>query len=69
MPHMKELHRRYEDQGLVLIGVHTTNGSEKMAAYAETEKIPFPICIDVGGSTVESFAVDSYPDYYVIDRA
>jgi hypothetical protein len=42
MPHTNELYHRYEDQGLVLIGIHVTS---------------------------KSFAVDSYPDDYLIDRA
>ena len=40
-----------------------------MAAYAEEAGIDYPIAIDVGGATTGAFAVDSYPDYYVIDRA
>lgn len=60
---------RYQDQGLVLIGVHTTRGSDQMAAYVESAGIDYPVAIDKGGETVKVFAVDSYPDYYLIDRA
>jgi len=31
--------------------------------------INYPIAVDTDGKTVTAFAVDSYPDYYVIDRS
>ncbi len=60
---------RYADQGLVIIGVHTTNGGDKMAEMAESSAIPYPLAIDSNNVTKTAFAVDSYPDYYLIDRA
>ncbi|MFQ5507352.1 MAG: peroxiredoxin family protein [Planctomycetota bacterium] len=69
MPHLGELHRRLADQGLVCIGVHTEKKGEQMAAYVEEEGIPFPVAVDSEGKTVEAYRVDSYPDYYLIDRA
>ncbi len=66
---MIELARRYEDQGLVLIGIHTKNKGDQMAAYAKKVEINFPIAVDSDGKTVKAFAVNSYPDYYLIDRA
>ena len=68
MPHMKELARRYRDQGQVLIGIHTKNAAERMPAYVEKESIDFPIALDAEGLTVQSYRVDSFPDYYLIDR-
>ena len=69
MPKLNELHATYEDQGLVLIGVHTTRGGEKMAAFVDKVGIKYPVAIDVGSKTVGAFGVNGYPDYYVIDRA
>ena len=40
-----------------------------MADFVEKEKIPYPVAIDTEGKTVDAFAVDSFPDYYVIDRS
>lgn len=69
MPHLKELYARYRDEGLVLIGIHTTNGAQNMAAFVREQEIPYPVAHDVEGTTVKRFAADSFPDYYVIDRA
>ena len=69
MPKLNELHDNYKDKGLVLIGVHTTNGKEKMEAFAKEQGIKYPIAADIGKKTVAAFSVDSFPDYYVIDRS
>ncbi len=68
MPHAIELQKRLKDQGLVLIGVHTKGSGEKMAAYAKQAKIDFPIAVDTDGKTIAAYKVDSYPDYYLIDK-
>lgn len=40
-----------------------------MPAYVKEAKVAFPVAVDTDGKTVGAYAVDSYPDYYVIDRA
>ena len=65
---MRELSERYRDQGLVLIGVHTTNGAEKMPAFAKEHGVTWPIAADVDKKTVRAFGIDSFPDYCLIDR-
>lgn len=69
MPKLKELYGKHKDQGLVLIGVHSTNGGEKMAAFVQGQGIDYPVAIDRGGATVKKYFVDGYPDYHVIDRS
>jgi hypothetical protein len=69
VPHLLELARKHADAGLVVIGVHTTNGADRMAAFVEEQGITYPVCADVDNKTTTAFAVDSYPDYYLIDRA
>lgn len=69
MPHLLELAKKHKDAGLVVIGVHTTNGADRMAAFVDDQKITYPVCADVDNATTTAFAVDSYPDYYLIDRA
>ena len=68
MPHLKKLYKTYKDKGLVILGVHTTNAGEKMAAFAKEQEIPYPVAVDVDKKTVKKYAVDSFPDYYLIDK-
>ena len=69
MPHLLELASKHKDQGLVVLGVHTTGSGAKMAAFVAEQKITYPVAIDVDNKTTTAFGVDSYPDYYLIDRA
>jgi thiol-disulfide isomerase/thioredoxin len=69
MPHLKELYAKHREDGLVVIGIHSTKQSDEMAEYVKEESLPWPVAVDVEKRTVEAFHVDSYPDYYVIDRA
>jgi thiol-disulfide isomerase/thioredoxin len=68
IPKLKALYEKHKKDGLVIIGVHTKSQGDKMAAYVGQENIPYPVCIDSDGKTVNAFHVDSYPDYYLIDR-
>jgi thiol-disulfide isomerase/thioredoxin len=68
MPHLKELYAKHKKDGLVIVGIHTTGGAEAMPEFIEEQEIPWPVAVDVEGKTVEAFAVDSFPDYYLIDR-
>lgn len=68
MPHTTQLARRYADRGLVVLGIHTRNAAEKMRDFLVQHEIDFPVALDAKGETVAAFAVDSYPDYYLIDR-
>lgn len=69
MPHLKELVEKHKADGLVVLGVHTTNSGEKMKDYVAEAGITWPVAVDVDHQTTAAFAVDSYPDYYVVDRA
>lgn len=40
-----------------------------MADFVREQEIGYPVAIDVANATKTAYAVDSYPDYYLIDRA
>lgn len=40
-----------------------------MPDFVREQEIPYPVAIDTNGETVAAFHVDSFPDYYVIDRS
>jgi peroxiredoxin len=69
VPHLKELYERFKDEGLVIVAVHTQNGAERAADFVREQGIEYPVALDHEGRTVQRFAVDSFPDYYLIDRA
>ena len=52
----------------MILGVHTQSKGELAHEFARKEGIPYPICIDSSGQTVKRFQVNSFPDYYLVDR-
>ncbi|HEV8379881.1 MAG TPA: TlpA family protein disulfide reductase, partial [Tepidisphaeraceae bacterium] len=69
IPHTNELQAKYKDKGLVVIGVCHPRGVEKMAEMAKEKGITYPVTADKEGATNKSYKVNSYPDYYFIDRS
>ena len=54
------------DKGVVIIGVCSSRGGEKMKQTAEQHGIEYPVALDADGKVVGAYAVNSYPDYYII---
>ena len=69
IPKTNALMSKYADQGLVVIGVCRSDGSEKMLDTVRSKGIAYPVCIDSKNEVNAAYGVDGYPDYYLIDRA
>ncbi|MEE2681696.1 MAG: TlpA disulfide reductase family protein [Planctomycetota bacterium] len=67
IPKNNSLAERYRDE-IVLIGVCHDQGAEHMANVVRSRGIKYPVCHDVGNTTIESFQVNGYPDYYIYDQ-
>ena len=68
IPKTNKLRKKYADKGVVIIGVCASRGGEKMKQTAEQHGIEYPVALDADGKVVGAYAVNSYPDYYIIDR-
>lgn len=68
LPEIRRLHDAYADQGLVVIGVHSTSEAENAAKFVESNKLPWPIVLDDDDQTKTAYGVLSWPTCYVIDR-
>lgn len=75
MPHLNELHQQLGPRGLVIVAVHTPWGADNLEAYVRTKKIAYPVALDTPmegeadrGRTLAAYQVDSFPDYYLVDR-
>ncbi len=68
LPDVQALADQYADQGLVVIGIHSESGADKCPEFVETNKLTFPIAVD-SGETVNRYAIDSFPSYFLIDKA
>lgn len=69
IPHNNEMLKKYQSQGLVVIGVCTSKrGQENFASNAKDHLIEYPAARDAGLSAQTAWAVHYYPTYAVIDR-
>ncbi len=75
MPHLKELHKKLNEKGLEIVAIHTQGSKDKVRDFVKEQEIPYRVAVDKadekGGKesvTIGRHIVDSYPDYYLIDR-
>lgn len=69
MPHLEKLYAEKKGEGLVLIGIHSKAGGEKMPDFVREEGIDYPVAHDDEGKTVAAYGGNSYPDYFLVDKA
>lgn len=68
LPQIETLYQKFKDQGLIVIGVHTSGGiSKPMEAYLKDRKVTFPVVVDTG-ATMESYVLDGLPSYALVDK-
>jgi len=74
IPSVRELHHTYQDEGLVIIGVHTPEFSYEKDLNNVTEAIarldvPYPVAIDNDWKTWRAYGNRYWPAQYLIDKS
>lgn len=64
IPHLIDLHNKYADQGLVIIG-HTDGSSTDLEAFIKAKNMPY--LISVGADIGDAYGVSGIPHVFVID--
>jgi thiol-disulfide isomerase/thioredoxin len=73
LPHVKQWHERYKEQGLVVVGVHTPEyGHERILGNLEKAvkrfDISYPVAQDNDYKTWDAFGNRYWPALYLIDQ-
>lgn len=68
MPKNEALAAKYKDQGVMVIGVCTSSGQEKMDQVLERTKVTYPNGKDPTLAAEKGWSVMWYPTYAVVDR-
>jgi peroxiredoxin len=68
LPEIRRLHDTFADQGLVVIGVHSTMSAEKAADFAKSNNLNWTIALDDDDQSKAAYGVQSWPSCYLIDR-
>jgi cytochrome c biogenesis protein CcmG/thiol:disulfide interchange protein DsbE len=65
---LEEIHRRYADQGLVVLAMNVQEKVETVAPFVQSEGLTFPILLDSDASTVRAYSTIAIPTSFFIDR-
>jgi thiol-disulfide isomerase/thioredoxin len=73
MPYVKQWHKRYQDKGLVVIGVHTPEYAEEkilgnVQSAVKRFGIEYPVAQDTNYETWNAYNNRFWPALYLIDR-
>lgn len=68
IPQLVQAYHKYEDQGLVVIGLNHAESRSIVRPYAEKFGMDFPIAIDVDGEMWERYRLLGLPTTFFIDR-
>jgi thiol-disulfide isomerase/thioredoxin len=74
MPYVKQWYRRYRDQGLVVVGVHTPEyGYERIPGNVQAAVkrfgIEYPVALDNGYRTWNAYGNRYWPALYLVDKS
>ena len=69
MPALKKLHKRYETDGLVLLGVNVEPDSKTALQAAARLEVNFPVLLDQKQIVTELYHITAMPSTVIIDRA
>ncbi|HEX7446880.1 MAG TPA: redoxin domain-containing protein [Pirellulales bacterium] len=67
LPALKQLHSKFYEKGLVIVGVQTQQDAKHGARLVEKHHLDFPVLID-SFETLRRFGIDDLPSYFLIDR-
>lgn len=67
-PILDRIAKRYDDQGLVVLGVNVDDEARVARAYAAKKGLTYPILLDESGAVQRSYGVDKLPSLVLVDR-
>lgn len=73
LPYLKDWYKKYHDQGLVVVGVHTPEfefekNSDNVKQAVSQFGIQYPVILDNNYGTWQSFKNQYWPAHYLIDK-
>ena len=72
LPHVREWHRKYKDQGLVVVGVHSPEFAfekniNNVKRAVDRLEVVFPVAIDNNFTIWRAFGNSYWPAHYFVD--
>jgi cytochrome c biogenesis protein CcmG/thiol:disulfide interchange protein DsbE len=67
-PVLDSLQRKFQDRGLVVVGMNTNDGEGNAKEWAASHGVVYPIVYDQNDTVAHGYNVNSFPTLFVIDR-
>jgi peroxiredoxin len=61
--------RKYENRGVVACSVDVGEGKDKVASFAEEQRVSYPLLLDPASSAAKQYGVTGIPTTYILDRS
>lgn len=68
MPALQAVYEKYQDDGLVILAINTTEPPQVITPFVEERGLTFPILLDERSTTAGEYDVGGYPTTYFIDK-
>jgi len=68
LPVLEELHRKYAEQGLVIVGINIDSSSKKMTRFLEGAPVSFRVVHDRKRAVASKYEPEAMPTSYFIAR-
>jgi len=68
IPTIREINKHYADRGLQIVGVSSDNDEAVWQTFIEAQHMDWSEYIDLSGSVLKAFEIDSFPTYILLDR-
>jgi peroxiredoxin len=69
MPAIQQVYEEYRDEGFSVLAVNSQEQETRVAAFAESLGLTFPILIDRDGAVFDAYQVAALPTTFFVDRA
>lgn len=66
---LQSLSRRYGDKGVIACSVDVGETRDKVASFAEEQRVSYPILLDPSSAAAKQYGVTGIPTTYILDRS
>ncbi len=67
MPALEQIYRKYQDQGLVVLGVNQGETGDRVTQYLRGNNLSFPSVLDAETNVARQYRVTGYPTTWLVD--
>lgn len=67
MPALQAVYDQYQDEGLVILAINTTESPQVITPFVEERGLTFPILLDERSMVAREYDVQAYPSTFFID--